>query len=381
MSWPLVLAAGGPRERGRMYGEQAAERIGGTLALYEQIFDYYTGLPWNEVRTLAGAFVEEIDGYDPRLLPELEGIAEGAGVEPEDLLAVNLRTEIMFGLDARPGRGRSAAGERTPRECTSVACVTRGGGDSVIVAQNWDWKPASRHNCVILACAPESAPAFVTFVEAGLWGKCGANEAGIGLATNALQSNLDKGEPGVPFHAIVRRILTSSSLEDARAAVRGARRASSANYLLGSRDGQILDLEAAPGGPDEVYETTAPTLVHANHFLRPSPRPFKDVGRIEGTDSPVRQARAEAMTRHTPSSADEVLTVLQSRHDSEGPVCAHGDPNLPEVEDYVTVAAVLADLSEGTLSITDSDPCRSAATTYSIADLTSRARAAPVGTP
>ena len=378
MSWPLVLAAGGPRERGRMYGQQSAERIGGTLALYEQVFDHYAGLPWSEVRTLAGAFVEDIEGYDTQLLPELEGIAEGAGVEPEDLLAANLRTDIMFGLDARPGRGRRAAARpATPAECTSVACAADGG--SIIVAQNWDWKPASRDNCVILACAPEGAPAFVTFVEAGLWGKCGTNEAGIGLTTNALQSNLDKGEPGVPFHAIVRRILTSSSLEEARAAVRDARRSSSANYLIGSREGRIVNLEAAPGGPDEVYETETPCLVHANHFLRPSPRPFKDVGRIEGTDSPVRQARAEAMTRQTPSSVDAVLAVLRSREDGADSVCAHGDPRLSEVEDYVTVAAVIADLTEGTLTVTDSDPCRSSLSTYAVRDLTARARAASVG--
>ena len=119
MSWPLVLAAGGPRERGRMYGQQSAERIGGTLALYEQVFDHYAGLPWSEVRTLAGAFVEDIEGYDTQLLPELEGIAEGAGVEPEDLLAVNQRPQLKFGRDPpprpRPGAATpAAAGGRRP---------------------------------------------------------------------------------------------------------------------------------------------------------------------------------------------------------------------------------------------------------------------------
>lgn len=248
----------------------------------------------------------------------------------------------------------------------------------MIVAQNWDWKAAARETCVLLACAPEGAPAFVTLVEAGLWAKCGANEAGIGLATNALQSSLDRGEPGVPFHAIVRRILTSRTFEEAGAAVRRPRRASSANYLIGSSDGQLANLEAAPGGPGEVYETRGPCLVHANHFLRPSPRPFKDVGRIDGEDSLHRQARAEVLAP-APAQADAVLAVLKDRTEDENSICAHGMPGVPAVEDFETVASVAADLSAGTLAVTDGHPCGSPVRTYLVAELAERARKADAG--
>ena len=152
-------------------------------------------LPWPEVRR-GRPFVEAIDAYDVQLLPELEGIAEGAGVDAEDVLAVNLRTEIMFGLDARPAQAAAT------RECTAIGRRLDDG--RVWIAQTWDWKPAVRDTCVLLVCAPHDGPGFVTFVEAGLWAKCGANEAGIGLATNALQTSLDRGEPGVPYHAILR---------------------------------------------------------------------------------------------------------------------------------------------------------------------------------
>ncbi|MBA3738875.1 MAG: acyl-coenzyme A--6-aminopenicillanic-acid-acyltransferase form, partial [Actinobacteria bacterium] len=49
MSWPVVAVAGGPRERGRAYGEQARDRVHRSLALYENVFRHYTGMRWPAV--------------------------------------------------------------------------------------------------------------------------------------------------------------------------------------------------------------------------------------------------------------------------------------------------------------------------------------------
>jgi isopenicillin-N N-acyltransferase-like protein len=94
----VVAVAGGPRERGRAYGERARDRVHRSLALYEGIFRHYTGMRWAAVRDRAGVFAGPIDEYDTRLLPEIEGIAEGARVDAEDILALNVRTEVMFGM-------------------------------------------------------------------------------------------------------------------------------------------------------------------------------------------------------------------------------------------------------------------------------------------
>jgi len=95
MTWPIVVATGGPRERGRAYGQAARDRVHGSIELYRAIFRHYTGLTWDQVRDRAGAFVEPIDALDVQLLPEMEGIAEGAAVDAEDVLALNVRTEVM----------------------------------------------------------------------------------------------------------------------------------------------------------------------------------------------------------------------------------------------------------------------------------------------
>ncbi|MGZ8601878.1 MAG: C45 family autoproteolytic acyltransferase/hydrolase [Actinomycetota bacterium] len=366
MSWPVVRAFGGPRERGRAYGEGARDRVHGSIDLYSAVFAHYTGMEWSRVRHRAAAFIEWIEATDEQLLPEIEGIAEGAGVEAEDVLALNVRTEVMFGLDARAARAAA-------KECTAIAAAPpRSAGARVLVAQNWDWKPPARDTCVLLAMRPHGRPGFVTLVEAGLLAKCGMNEAGVGLAANALTSSRDRGLPGVPFHAILRRMLTSASFDEAVRAVTGSHRASSANYVLGSRDGRVIDLEVAPGGPDMAWRVEGPMVCHANHFLRPD-RPFKDLARLEGRDSFDRHVSAERSTDAVeaidPAAIELALREHADPQRGDGSVCAHGDPSLPPEADYVTVASVVMDLTAGTLRLTEGNPCETPFETHRCEDL------------
>jgi len=369
VAWPVVFASGGPRERGRAYGEQASGRVAATIACYDEIFRHYAGIPWREVRSTAEAFVGDIERHDAEVLPELEGIAEGAGVDAEDVLAINLRTEIMFGLDARPGHAAL-------KECTAL-CVTSEASQSAspLVAQNWDWKPAARDTCVVLTSAPHRGPGFVTLVEAGLLAKCGMNEAGIAVATNALTSSRDRGRPGVPYHVILRGLLRASGLDEAIDLVRRGPRASSANYLLAERSGRAVDIEVTPGGPGEARVTEGRRLVHANHFLWPTPRPFRDVGRVDGDDSLRRQERGERAIAEGPVGVQAVMEALRDHEGRPSSVCAHDDPTLAPVEDYVTVASMVADPRAGVLWISHGNPCERAHEPIDVAEMIERARA------
>jgi isopenicillin-N N-acyltransferase-like protein len=366
MGWPVVYAAGGPRERGRAYGAAARDRVHRSIELYEAVFRSYTDLAWETVRGRTGPFVEPIDRYDAQLLPEIEGIAEGAGVDAEDVLALNLRTEIMFGLDARAAR-------KAARECTALCAAPSASVDGRLLhAQNWDWKPGARDTCVLLAAAPHDRPAFVTLVEAGLLAKCGMNEARIALTANALTSSRDRGEPGVPFHAILRAILTSATHGEATAAVGRAWRSSSADYLISSGDGAAVNLEVGPGGPETVFATTDPALAHANHFLWPD-RPFKDLGRIDGEDSLRRQAIAEAALRDR-ADVEALAGVLRDHEGHPSSVCAHEDESVAPENDYVTVASLIMRPDEREMLLTCGNPCEAPYERVSVDGLVAQAR-------
>lgn len=353
MSWPIVHASGGPRERGRSYGAAARERVHRSIELYDAVFRHYTGLGWSEVRDRAGAYVEWFDDTDVQLLPELEGIAEGAGVDAEDVLALNVRTEVMFGLDTRAARAAA-------KECTAIGVgAARAAGGRVLVSQNWDWKPATRETCVLLSMRPTGRPAFVTLVEAGLLAKAGMNDAGLALATNALTSSRDRGAPGVPYHAILRRMLTSSTHEEAVAEVTERRRAASANYLLGSQRGGITDLEVGPGGRDTAWRARGEVVCHANHFVRPD-RPFEDLALLDGRESPRRQASAEQTLGSGSIDVESIERALRTHAGAdrgEGSVCAHGDASEPPEADYVTIAGIVMDPENATMHLTHGNPC------------------------
>jgi isopenicillin-N N-acyltransferase-like protein len=365
MSWPVVHASGGPRERGRSYGAAARERVHRSIELYDAVFLHYTGLGWAEVSDRAGAFAEWFDDTDEQLLPEIEGIAEGAGVDAEDVLALNVRTEVMFGLDTRAARAAA-------KECTTIgASSARTADGRVLVAQNWDWKPATRETCVLLAMRPAGRPAFVTLVEAGLLAKAGMNDAGLAVATNALTSSRDRGAPGVPYHAILRRMLTSATHEEAVAEVTERRRASSANYLLGSRRGGISDLEVGPGGRDAVWTAPGDLVCHANHFVRPD-RPFKDLALLDGRESPRRQHSAERALAAVPIDVAAIERALQAHAGpdrGEGSVCAHGDASEPPEADYVTIAGIVLDPDDATMHITHGNPCEAPFEPYPLDEL------------
>lgn len=65
----------------------------------------------------------------------MRGIADGAKLTIEDIIALNVRTEIAFGLFKD---GKDADG------CTSLAYVPPSGG-STLLGQTWDWlKPQTK---------------------------------------------------------------------------------------------------------------------------------------------------------------------------------------------------------------------------------------------
>ena len=57
-------------------------------------------MDWDRVTTQARRYREPIEAFGPTYLDEIAGIAEGAGVSVDDVLAINVRTEVMFAAKA-----------------------------------------------------------------------------------------------------------------------------------------------------------------------------------------------------------------------------------------------------------------------------------------
>ena len=350
-TYPHVRVAGTPSERGRQYGSQAADRVGRSVGIYRRIFDHYAGWDWATVTTHAREYLPVLEAIHPRYVAEMAGIAEGAGLAFDDILAINVRTEVMFAAVAR----RAAVAE-----CTSFVALPEATSDGhTLIGENWDWKRHMTDTVVVVEAEQDAGPAYVTVVEAGLLAKAGMNAAGIGLVTNALISDRDRGEPGLPYHVILRSILDAPNLPAALDAVTRHHRSSAANYLVASREGMAVDIEAAPGDHSQVWLSwPAPdTLVHTNHYTCETG--LKDVMRWHTPDSPFRHRRATTLIEAARGRVDaaSLQTVMRDHVNHPVGVCSHPDPALPELEQDMSVLGVLFDLQTATMWLADGQPC------------------------
>jgi len=354
--YPHVRVEGEPHERGRQYGEQARERMLRSRDAYEEVFDHYAAWSWDKVTREASRYVPPIGAFRPAYLEEMHGMAEGSGLGFEDVLALNVRTEVMFAAKARQALSRAVA---VAGECTAFAALPEGSGGHVLIGQNWDWLLHSFDTVVVLEAHQIGKPAYVTVVEAGLLAKLGMNSAGIGLVTNAIVTDLDRGEPGIPFHVLLRSVLDAETVTDALSGLQAGFRSSSANYLLASADGVALDVEAVPGDFSRL-RVAAPEdglLLHTNHLLHAQPG-VTDVSLWAMPDSAVRLQRARAIAGAGDRSRAALTAMLSDHADWPRSICAHPDEHRPKLDQTATVASVVMDLRERRLWLADGQPCQ-----------------------
>ena len=342
--FPLVDVEGDARERGRQYGSLAAERIATSLRIYMAAWTAGDGDGAARGALLARArkFEPVIGDRYPELLEEMRGIAEGAGRALEEIVALNARTELLYG---EPADG-----------CTGAVLLPERTGGPVIIGQNWDWRPACREAAIVLRVTPERGPGFLTFVEAGMLARSGMNSAGIGLCGNFLNSDMDGTQRGVPIPVIRRAILMSPSLPTAVGEVLRAPRAFSSNHLLAHRDGEAVDLEASP---PEVFALFAEDglLVHSNHFKGAQGR-VRDTGLSRYPDSLFRdrRVRAHLAERGHTLGVKDLQEALRDHFGLPDSVCRHRAPR-PDGTEIETVASVVMDLAEGELWLCPGPVC------------------------
>ncbi len=106
---------------GLQHGKSASDQIHSGIQVYKDLFRENVGIDWSQARNLARRFVPAIEKHALHLLDEMRGIAEGANVDLEDILALNARSEIAL--------------TRMSDGCTAFSRKERDG--TQWLAQNW----------------------------------------------------------------------------------------------------------------------------------------------------------------------------------------------------------------------------------------------------
>lgn len=357
MRLPVIEASGTSYDIGFAHGQQAKKQIDVTISTYKAMFYEFSGIEWDRARKLALNFEEAIRGFNPDYIDEIHGIAEGSGYDYEEILAINVRSELVF-----------QGSHLTSDGCTSVAVTgDRGKGGKTFLGQNWDWKVKMLEGIILLKIKKEGKPALATMTEAGIVGKIGCNASGIGVCFNAL--SVDAAPRGVPIHLILREILEQPTLLKAMTVVSSNRIGCPANILMASKYGEVIDFEIEDGDFEALYPERG-IITHTNHYVSPRlPKAnHKDTAKGKFPDTFIRRGRAEMIMGSIEGEIDEadILRVFRSHSDPSCSICHHESHNGDGSDGIGTVCSILMDLGAGKLRIAGGQPCENEYLEYDV---------------
>ena len=351
MNFPYLEIEGSPREIGFQQGEHFKEQIQRSIDCYKQMFLDYSDLEWDRAKELSRRFIPVITEYNNDYLEEMWGIAEGSGFDFEDILALNCRSELVF-------VGKEF--DKMDGGCTSIGISSDAGKEgNAYLAHNWDWKTSQRSAMIMMKIRQRNGkPTIFMVTEAGIIGKTGFNSAGICRYLNALST--DQAPTGLPLHMAMRGILDCETLAEAVKAATRMPLGCCANFMLGHKNGECIDLEIENDDFDVLYPKDG-ILVHTNHFL--SPRlpnaPRKDTTKYKLTDSFVRLGRADKLMRRkkTEITHEDIMEVLADHVEYPCSICRHDDMKVDPGLRMGTVFSMVADLTSGDIYFCKGNPC------------------------
>jgi len=341
---PLIDIAGNARTRGLQYGEKAKAYILKGMSNYKEAYAA-EGISWARACEIAAGYIPLLQAQEQDLFEEIIAIAEGADVSVEEILALNCRTEIIYG-------GSNEVKQATDG-CTGAIALPGATAEGVVLhGQNWDWRDECAETMVVLRIRPETGPEMLIQTEAGILARCGINSSGIALTGNFLKCERDNQAGGIPIPFIRRHILEQESYTKALEVVLTAPKSFSTNIMISHRDGEAIDFETTPGETFWLQPQNG-LLVHANHFESHSAlAKVSDEGLKVAPCSlhRVRRVRESLQAKIGSIVLSDFITALADKFDNPHGVCAEPDTG-PGGDNSSTVATILMNVNEGKMWI------------------------------
>ncbi len=329
-----ITLSGSPEEIGFNHGRFLKEQIRRNVEFYKALFLSNFGQESGVLKS-ALRFKEVIEDFNPDYSVEIEHIALGAGIsEPLWLYALNARTELALAGHAQ--------------ECTAV--VFR---QANLLGQTWDWARSLLDNFVIMQIDLPSGVRILQLTEAGIIGKIGFNNRGLGVTLNILW--LPGSRPvGVPVHILLRAVLESQTLDVAKEAIRRSGFGKASNLIV-AQGGLAFDVEFSGTGfnSHEIEETA---YVHTNHLIHS--RAGVQVESTSLASSIARYTAVESAFEKTRDfSRQKMAEILSECPDGEGSVLVCYKPDTQSGLGYVgTLATIMMDLSGKSMLVRKGNP-------------------------
>lgn len=331
-------------ERGKQLGSLAKEEIKHNIQTYKKLFKQNANMDWETAKSKAKKYIPWIEKYDKEIMDEIEGISVGSGYDLLEITALNARSEIILQSDG----------------CTSIAAIPEANEENMTyLGQNWDWDNSIKKGIIILDITQDPRPRILMITEAGIVGKIGMNQDGLGVCLNLLGTS-EQVDAGVPIHVILRGILNSRNINQAIGQIGRLKKGVAANYLIAHRDGEAMNVESTPNDFDVLHPMNG-YIAHTNHFIGPRKININDIGKVLLPDTHMRERIANKLLNNSKYINDKTIKNVFSNHTGyPDSICRHGqnyptDLGRPQASD--TVFSIIMNLTEGNFSIASGPPC------------------------
>ena len=365
---PLLELTGDPYQRGLVHGRTLAGAIARNVETYLARFAA-SGLDAETARREGEGWIDVTRRQNADYAEEMRGIADGSELPLTDIVMLNVRYEITFGLFLKESREADniAVADGTDGCSTFGVMPEASANGHAILGQNWDWIAGVYGSCALLRVRRDDGPDFICFTEAGIvGGKMGVNEHGIGLVENGLVSDHDGiNAHEKPFHMRCREVLDAKTYDMALLPIVETRRVCSANFMIGHVDGEIIDLETSPNAVSYHYPRDG-LMTHSNHFL-------------DARHGPSQMERLSPSTLYRANRLDRLLrkdigrldmarfgTAMSDHFATPNAICRHPDERQPAARQTMTNAAVVIDLAERTMHVANGPPCANEFVTHGL---------------
>lgn len=344
---PVVVLEGAPRARGLAHGRTLGDEIHAYLrrvrALYAETKD-----GWERFLQVTERYREFIGQSQPAALEEMEGIAQGA--------EVSLNTIVALSVDHEAWKLGGCT--------TIVALQSATASGHTLVGKTYDEPYQRLKSDALFVVFPDRGPRLVTLASIGTLSRDGFNEHGTVLLGSGLWGPRDGEVTGLPFSVLRRAILAQANLAGVRGVLKTLPRNQACNYTIvcgGGREACCFETTI-----DLFYEVGPATglLVHTNHFLSPEglAAERRDPASAVESRARLRQARQLLEARVGSLTLADIRRTLTDHTGYPGSICSH-------LERTGTLAAYWMDLDEAVLHVTNGPPCNTPAVEIPLHDL------------
>jgi len=343
---PIVYAQGSHYEIGRQVGEHRRDVIRLTLDTYRGLFrseaarlDIHS---WEEATRHARKYLPFAEESVPQYVEELRGVADGAGLDFNDLLVLNCMEALTE--------------DALHRGCTSLAAAPELTADgSLLVGHNEDWLPEDFESVYLIHARPDDEPAFLAITYGGLLPNIGFNQYGIAQCCDSVYPN--DARIGVPRIFVSRAVLAAKTPAGAIQAALNRRRAAGYNHLIAHASGEIYNLEVSARNFELIYAMDG-LAAHTNHYISRHMRAIERDSE-ELIASRVRYNRTLRLlhSQQGQISRQSIQTLLSDHVNFPESICNHVSIDDYPLDRQQTIAALVMDLTHLTLDVAWGTPC------------------------